>query len=262
MRIALIAACALVCLAAAAWAAEDDGEKVVDRLSATLRDMRDVSADVSVSTGGRQASGSLVLQYVKEPAPAGQGGEKTVRKYVLVTKMPTADGAAQVTQVNDGRVLWVERKRLDTGEVKVVRRRVDASGPMPGGFGPDWRAEMDTWRRKYTWRALRDDTFDGEKVNVVEGVRKAEVEQNEGTAPKPDITTPDRIVLFIAEKDDFLRKADLYLKRAVKRPDGTTAASMVLAVSVRLTHVKLNTGLAPDAFDYRIPDGAEFTDIK
>ena len=195
-------------------------------------------------------------------------------------------GSVREKQVNDGKVLWVERTNVDTGVVQVTRKRVDPEGPVPGGFGPDWRKEMDSWRKKYTFTTLREDTFDGEKVVVVEGVRKPQ--QTEGTVPDSgtilkggttsaaaaDIATPDRITLYIATRDDFVRKIDLYLKVSAKKPaprpdgtrgpgeNGTTAPREVLACSVRFTHLTLNAGVPPGTFDYTLPPGAEFTDLK
>ncbi len=259
MRIGWMAACvSALCLAATAAAAPPDGETVIDRLSEVLRSMRDVTTDVEIHTGSKQASGKIVLQYAKETRG---GEEQTVRKYVIETRKPTAEGAVREKQVNDGKCLWVERTNVDTGVVKVTRRRVDPEGPVPGGFGPDWRKEMDGWRKKYSFTTLREDTFDGEKVVVVEGVRKP------SDAPAPpaaeiDVTKPDRIVLFIAARDDFPRKIDLYLKVPAKKTDGTTALREVLACSIRFTHLKLNAGVPPGTFSYTVPEGAEFTDVK
>ena len=42
-----------------------DGEEVIDRLSAVFRRMRDLTADVEIHTPRRQASGDIVLQYVR-----------------------------------------------------------------------------------------------------------------------------------------------------------------------------------------------------
>ena len=256
MRKTFPALCALAALSGLAFAELPDADKAIDRLGATLRDMRDVSCDVEVHTGDKQASGAIVLQYAHEKQ---NGVEKVVRKYIVATKSNTADGMALVKQVNDGKYLWVERKIVETGEVKVRRRRIDPEGPVPGGFGIDWRKQMDSWRKKYDFKTLREDTFDGEKVVVVEGTRRADAE------PPPagvDITQPDRFVLSIAARDDFVRKADFYVKVAVKQPDGGPPVREVLLVSVRFLHVKLNEGLKTDAFDYLIPQGAEFTDVK
>ena len=268
-----------------AFAALPEGERAIDRLSDVLRAMRDVTTDVEIHTGSKQASGKIVLEYAKET----RGGEdKTVRRYVVETRRSTPEGAVREKQVNDGKVLWVERTNVDTGAVKVTRRRVDSEGPVPGGFGPDWRKEMDSWRKKYRFTTLREDTFDGEKVVVVEGIlgtvppsgtvpnvpprsRTApdagEAEgtvPDSGTVPKQeiDITTPDRITLFIATRDDFPRKIDLYFKAPEKTPAGTTAPREVLACSIRFTHLKLNAGVPAGTFDYTLPAGAEFTDVK
>ena len=259
MRKATILLGVLACAAAVAFAALPDGERAIDRLSDVLRSMQDVTTDVAVVAGTKQATGTITLQYAKEQRG---GEEKTVRKYVVETRRATPDGTVREKQVNDGKYLWVERTLVETGEVKVTRRRVDPEGPVPGGFGPDWRKEMDSWRQKYTFKTLREDTFDAEKVVVVEGVRKPADAAAPPSAAEIDITTPDRIVLFIAQRDDFPRKIDLYLKGSVKKPDGTSAVREVLACSVRFTHLKLNAGMKPGTFDYTLPAGAEFTDVK
>ncbi|HUW56641.1 MAG TPA: hypothetical protein VMZ92_08405 [Planctomycetota bacterium] len=236
-------------------AAAPDGQKVVDGLAEVLRDMRDVTADVEIHTRNRQASGSIVLQYVRTPGEGPDDPERTVRKYIVVTRVRTRDGLAAIKQVNDGRYLWVERSIAATGEVKVIRRRVSTEGPVPGGFGPDWRKEADVWRRKFDFTTLRDDTFDEEPVTVVEGTRK-EPGRDEDAEKHPGLSLPDRMVLFVSRRDRFPRKVELFSKKAEAEANG------VLTVSVRLMHVKLNKGLAPDTFDYTVPPGAEFVDVK
>lgn len=233
-----------------------DAEAVMDRLTDVFRRMRDVTTDVEIHTRKRQASGRIVLQYVTTPAEEPGGAERTVRKYIVVTRVKTRDGLATITQTNDGRYLWVERRIPATGEVKVIRRRVKAEGPVPGGFGPDWRKEADVWRRKFAFRTLRTDTFDEEPVVVVEGTRK-EIGKDDDAEQPADLSVPDRVVLFVSRRDHFPRKVELFSK-------GPEAAESkdVLTVSVRLMHVKLDKGLPPGTFHYTVPPGAEFVDVK
>ena len=257
-RIALVFLAVAALDGRAGYAAPPDGEEVMDQLSKVLRQMQDVTADVEVHTQQRQASGNIVLGYVKAPAKAPGQDERTVRKYIVVTRVKTRQGLATIKKLNDGEYLWTEVKIAATGRVTVSRHKVQGEGPVPGGFGPDWRREIDVWREKFTFRTLRTDTFDKEPVAVVEGTRKETGEDNDAKQ-HPEMSLPDRMVLFISTRDYFPRKVELYSSKQ-QTPQGER--KQTLTVSVRLMRVKLNEGLKPDTFRYTVPPGAEFVDVK
>jgi len=248
-----ILAAAVVFGAASVSADLPDGERVIDRLSAVFRQMRDLTADVEIHTARRQASGNIVLQYVRRGSKENSREEHITRRYIVVTRIKTEDGLASIKQLNDGEYLWVERRIAATGEVRVIRRKVKPDEPVPGGFGPDWRKEIDLWRGKYVFRTLRADTFDEEPVTVVEGIRK-EAEKDADAGAHPGLSLPERVVLYVSTRDDFPRKVELF---ATKSRDGDAGARETPAVSVRLMHVKLNEGLDPETFVYVVPQGAE-----
>lgn len=240
----------------AAQPARPDGEEVMAELSKVFREMRDLTADVEVHTQKRQASGGIVLQYVKEQAREDGKPERIVRRYIVITRVKTRQGLATIKQINDGRYLWTEVRIAATGEVRVSRRKVRGEGPMPGGFGPDWREEIDVWRKKFAFRTLRTDTFDEEPVAVVEGIRK-ETGEDEDARKHPGMSLPDRMILFVSTRDYFPRKVELF---SSKRQAVQAEEKEALTVSVRLMHVKLNEGVKPDTFHYKVPPGAEFID--
>lgn len=235
-----------------------DGEAVMDRLTAVFREMQDLTADVEVHTAGRQASGSIVLQYVRERSGKDDASEKVIRKYIVETRVRIPEGVAIVRQVSDGKYLWVERKVVETGEVKVIRRKILGEGPMPGGFGPDWRKEIDHWRKKYSFRMLRADRFDEERVLVVEGIRR-DTGEDPDAKRYPELSVPGRMVLLVSSRDGFPRKVDLFAARSqAPAAEGNEQPT----VSVRLTHIRLNEGLKPETFHYTVPPGAEFIDVN
>lgn len=238
------------------YAALPDGEGVMDKVAAAFRGMRDVCADVDVSTADRQASGRIVLQYVWERPAKNDAPEKVVRKYIVETRVGTPQGIVTVKRVSDGSFLWIERKIGGTGQVKVTRHKTTSEGPIPGGFGPDWRKEIDHWRRKYAFQTLRADSVDEEHVLVVEGIRRDDADDPDAKQ-YPGLSTPGRILLFVSLQDDFPRRVDLFAARPQDRPaDGTDRPT----VSVKLMHLHLNEGLDPETFHYTVPPGAEFID--
>lgn len=255
-RMVILAAVAVL-WAGGARAEPPDADAVMDALSTVLREMQDLTADVEVHTPRRQASGNVVLQYVRQRPTTVEAPEEVIRKYIVVTRIRLADGLAEIKQLCDGTYLWTERRLTRTGAVKVVRRKVSPEGPVPGGFGPDWRREIDLWRTKYDFRTLRTDTFDEEPVVVIEGVRKEHGEDPDAKQ-HPGLSLPDRMILFISSRDSFPRKVRMYSSRV--DPD-TQQRRESLVVSVRLMHVKLNEGLKPDTFHYTVPPGAEFIDV-
>jgi len=244
--------------AGAAFAQVPDGEAMMDKVTLVFREMRDLTADVEVHTADRQASGNIVLQYVRERSEKDDAPEKVIRKYIVETRVRIPEGVAIVKQLSDGKYLWVERKVVETGEVKVIRRRVLGEGPIPGGFGPDWRKEIDRWRKKYSFRTLRVDNFDEERVLVVEGMLRESGEDPDAKR-YPELTVPGRIVLFVSSRDDFPRKVELFAAKA-QAPGAQGKENP--PVSVRLTHVRLNEGLKSETFHYTVPPGAEFIDVN
>ena len=242
----------------AGYAELPEGEAVMDKVTVVFREMRDLAADVEVHTADRQASGSIVLQYVRERSGKTDGSEKVVRKYIVETRVGLPEGLAVLKQVCDGGYLWTERKIVETGEVKVIRRKTTGEGPIPGGFGPDWRKEIDRWRRKYSFKTLRTDTVDGERVLVVEGVRRDSGEDPDAER-YPELSVPGRIVLFVSSRDDFPRKVELFA--AVPQARAAEGKGQP-TVSVRLTNLRLNKGLDPETFHYTVPPGAEFIDAN
>jgi outer membrane lipoprotein-sorting protein len=254
----LFAIAAMTVLAAAAPKAPlPEGEAVMDGVAKMMQEMKDVSCDVEVSTPARQASGNIVLQYVTLPAEKPGGEERTVRRYAVVTQVKLPEGTTTVRQVNDGETLWLERTDPETGEVQAIRQKVRGEGPVPGGFGPDWRSEMDQWRRKYSFATQRAGTFDGEPVVVVEGTLKTPMTEEE-KKKSPSLLTPDRIILQVSTRDHFPRKADLITTSETTEDGKKKTASLV--VSVRFRQVKLNAGLAADTFKYTPPAGAKVID--
>jgi hypothetical protein len=235
-----------------------DGEGVMDKVTTAFRCLRDLAADVEVGTASRQASGRIVLQYVWERPAKKDAPEKVVRKYIVETRVGTPQGIVTVKQISDGLFLWIEQKIGGTGQVKVTRQKTTSEGPIPGGFGPDWRREIDRWRRKYAFQTVRADSADGERVLVVEGIRR-----DEGDDPDakryPDLSTPGRVLLFVSLQDDFPRRVDLFAEKPQDPPAKTNDGPMV---SVKFMHLHLNEGLDPETFHYTVPPGAEFTDAN
>jgi len=96
-------------------------------------------------------------------------------------------GIVTVKQISDGLFLWIEQKIGGTGQVKSPGRRHER-GSDPGGFGPDWRRESTAGAGKCVPDRSRD-SADGERVLVVEGIRR-----DEGDDPDakryPDLSTP------------------------------------------------------------------------
>jgi outer membrane lipoprotein-sorting protein len=242
--------------ASVGYAELPDGEGVMDKVTAAFRGMRDLSTDVEVSTANRQASGRIVLQYVWERPAKNDAPEKVVRKYIVETRVGTPQGIVTVKQVSDGLFLWIEKKVGGTGQVTVTRQKTTSEGPIPGGFGPDWRKEIDHWRWKYVFQTLRADTVDAQQVLVVEGVRRDDADDPDAKR-YPDLSSPGRILLFVSLQDDFPRRVDLFAAKPQDPPAKTNDGPVV---SVKFMHVHLNEGLDPETFHYTVPPGAEFID--
>jgi hypothetical protein len=228
----------------------------MDKVTAVFRSMEDLSADVVISTATRQASGRIVLQYVPERSARNDVPAKFVRKYIVETRVETPEGIASLKQVSDGASLWIEQKNAKTGAVKVVRRKTTSEGPIPGGFGPDWRKDIDHWRKKYAFRTLRADSVDDQRVVVVEGVLRDEGEDPDA-ARYPRLSIPGRLLLSVSLKADFPCRVDLFAAKGQDQPDKGDDRP---TVTVKLMHLRLNEGLDPQTFRYTVPPGADFVD--
>ena len=248
----ILIACVLL-LAAPVRGELSDAEVVMDRLSKVLADLRDVSADVQVQTAGRQASGRIVLQYLRRPSDEGDGPKETTRRYIVVTRRKIADKQVRVRQVNDGRTLWVEVTYLDTGKVIVTRRGVAGKGAVPGGLGHDWRSELKQLRRRYVFKTVGEGRSYDEPVVLLEG-RLRELPPEEKTENGKAVTWPERVTLAVSKRDHFPRKVTLVVRPGEGRRSVT--------VAVTLTGVKVNAGLKADTFDYRVPAGATVKDVE
>jgi outer membrane lipoprotein-sorting protein len=208
--------------------------KVLDRLEKLLSGLKDLSAEVQVQTARRQVPGRIALAYV------GEGRERT-RKYRVETRT-TADGRALgVTQVCDGKYLYVEVRDIAAGTTTATRRRLHEGEAEPGQLGVDWRDRIAEYRKRYTFRTLGLGQFAEEEVAVV----LAEEDTGHGKRPK--------LMMMVSTDDGFPRRVTVY---ADERSTGS--ASM----TVTFSKVKLNTGLPLGTFRYEAPAGVEVRDVQ
>jgi len=217
LRVRAMLTAVMILAAAPAWPALPEAEAVMARVSKVFADLRDLAADVQIQTPARQASGTIVLQYIRKTGDAGDA-EKTVRKYVVVT-----------------------------------RRKVKGEGPVPGGLGSDWRNELKQLRGKYAFTTMGAGKTYGEPVVFLEG-RLKPTPETDAPADALAVTWPQRVTLAVSSQDYFPRRVALFFAAAKDQP-----ATMI---AVTLTDVKLNKGLKPDAFAYRVPPGAEVKDVE
>lgn len=233
-----------------------DGEGVMNKVSGVLARLRDLQADVTVQTSKKQAAGSIVLEYVRKDGDA-QQSESRMRRYKVVTRTRVRGQTVRVTQINDGDYLWAEVKSLESGKVSVTRRKIKAGAPVPGGLGLDFRRRFGDMRKRFAFQTVGTGTYRDEPVVLIQGTRKKEADA--GVQPDEGGGVPRRVDAYVSSRDDFPRRVVLVMGRTASKalPERQTQK-----IVVELLNVKLNKGLKPDTFAYRIPPGAAFREIK
>lgn len=255
-----------------------EAEKFIDEAIKKVRALKSVSADITQTAEILNQKFVLKGQYLKD------AGHK-VRLQLTLSGLDSATGS--MLQVCDGEVLWDVQQVIDSqsyrkrkiGEIlkkvndprmdPVLREQILA---QLGFAGPE--ALLQGLRKSIKFENMSDDTYEGQKVVVVQGEwkdRSALVAP--GQAPLPTNAplpayVPSIVRAWIGKENGWPYQirlvgrapSEINLNQALIGPDGRpirrpAAGPKVVPSSMMLTYsnVKLNPTLKPEQFAFTAP---------